>query len=60
MLQKEIGERTIDINYVHYREDRIIVGFETEKMGKGQAFTGISTKAVDLLTVRMKHTNQAN
>lgn len=44
MLHNEICEISIDINDVEYRDVRFIVGFETEKMGKCQAFTVISTK----------------
>lgn len=43
MLHKEVGETTIVINLVEYRDNRLSVGVETEKMGKTQAFRCIST-----------------
>lgn len=58
MLHEEIGERTIGINFVDYRNGRSSVGFETEKMGKLQAFTGTSTTAGDRLTSRIKPSSQ--
>ena len=57
MLNKHIGEGMIDINYENYRDDRFIVAIDTEKIANGGAFSGISTKAGDLLTVRMKPQN---
>lgn len=59
MSHKEVGEKTVENNYANYGHNRFIVGFKTEKMGKGgQAFTGISTKAGDLVTVRSKPSSQ--
>jgi len=59
-LRKTLGIHTssfhnIDIRENEYRNRKFIVGIDTEKV-LAAGFTGLNTKAGDLLTVKVKHT----
>lgn len=45
---------SFDISASEYRNSKLIMGFDTEK-NLGSGFTGISTRAGDLLTVKFNH-----
>ena len=58
-LRKTLGIHTsrfhnIDITENEYRNRKFIVGIDTEKV-LAAGFTGLNTKAGDLLTVKVKH-----
>jgi hypothetical protein len=45
---------SIDISAVEYRHTKFIIGIDTEKK-LGSGFTGVSTRAGDLLTIKFAH-----
>ena len=47
---------SFDISPQEYRDNRLILGIDTEK-SLGASFTGLNTRAGDLMTVRMKYNN---
>ena len=42
----------IDINYMEYRDTHFIIGVDLDKNGGDAAYSGINTKAGDLVSVR--------
>ncbi len=60
-LRKALGVQSskmhsFDISPQEYRDNRLVVAVDTEKM-LGASFTGLNTRAGDLMTVRMKYKN---
>lgn len=60
-LRKTLGVQSskvhsFDISPQEYRDNRLILGIDTEK-SLGASFTGLNTRAGDLMTVRMKYSN---
>ena len=58
-LQKALGVQSsnlhnFNINGVEYRDNKFIVGFDTEKVIEA-GWTGMNTRSGDLLTVKMKY-----
>ena len=50
---------SFDISPQEYRDNRLIIGIDIEK-SLGASFTGLNTRAGDLMTVRMKYNNNLN
>ena len=42
----------IDINYLEYRDTHFIIGVDLEKIGGDAAYSGLNTKAGDLVSVK--------
>ena len=47
---------SLDISALEYRHSKFIIGIDTEK-NLGSGFTGISTRAGDLMTIQFSHKN---
>ena len=45
---------SLDISALEYRHSKFIIGIDTEK-NLGSGFTGISTRAGDLMTIKFSH-----
>ena len=45
---------SLDISAIEYRHSKFIIGIDTEK-NLGSGFTGISTRAGDLMTIKFNH-----
>jgi len=62
-LQKTLGVQSsdvhsFDITSVQYRDNKFVLGIDTEKVLEA-GFTGLNTKAGDLMTVKFKYNDGA-
>jgi hypothetical protein len=51
-------DQSVSITPLQYRNDHFVIGIDTEK-ALGASYTGINTRAGDLLSVRVKATDKA-
>ena len=50
---------SFDINAIEYRHSKMIIGIDTERQ-LGSSFTGINTRAGDVMTIMLNHKNTNN